>query len=484
MTIPITTRTWIDPPEVEPVLYGLFSVATVVDGNGTWQINGVEYLTDNCARGGHVKGSCPRTVNGPARNAAATATPTPTAGTGHGYAVARTTGSTTDTITVTLDPQAPAPVAFDLTGPVPRSFTLQPGASRTYTLTAGTYALNGIGTGCAPVNVTVPFAAGTAPLGGCTSIAYDLKVANGDTSQAPFRYRVVGATPTTVYGDGVLYPGDNETVLVPPGTATVEYYAIDGTGQLATGTVTVPGTPVTTTVAVPDQGSTHHKEHPEGLTLVQGSEPFTVYARAECNAVGFPEASATALRRLELAEDAEVEQYFSTEILGADPGRQPGGTTAHLLRHAIGVLEHDALLRYNGRPVLHAPRWTLPYFADLYQFDECCIDPANSAAPMMRLRSGTRISFGAYDNNPADPAAVLPAGRFWLNATGVIRILRSSSFVNEAFDAGHPTTTPGTYTSSNTRVAIAERTFAIDHDCYRASVLVQVDTTAPTGGGL
>ncbi|ONK13143.1 hypothetical protein STBA_39050 [Streptomyces sp. MP131-18] len=203
-------------------------------------------------------------------------------------------------------------------------------------------------------------------------------------------------------------------------------------------------------------GTSHDKPEAEGVTWVNGGGPFTVYTRLECSTVGFADPEGTALRRLHLIEPREVERVFSLQIADVDP-RLPLGTEPVPLLTALGALEADAALHYAGRPTVHAPRWTQPHFAAARQ--------VTPNGPMMRTELGSRIAFGGgYFDDPSEPAEPDPvSGRCWLIATGTVTARRSAPFAHQAV-------TPET----NTRIAIAERTYALDADCYAAAVLLQL----------
>jgi len=212
---------------------------------------------------------------------------------------------------------------------------------------------------------------------------------------------------------------------------------------------------------VPDGagGTSHDKPVVGGPEWVEGSAPFTVYARVECNAVGFDQASAAAQARLRNVEPREVERFFSAQVLGRLPEVwEPAGDMPMGLLAGLGLLEQDAALRYAGQPVLHAPRWTQPWWHKLVE----------QQGPLLRTELESPVVFGGgYYDDPADPAAHDPAGRrFWLYATGTVRAFRTQPFVHEAFDP--PT---------NRRLAVAERTYALDHDCYAARVLIDLELT-------
>lgn len=208
-------------------------------------------------------------------------------------------------------------------------------------------------------------------------------------------------------------------------------------------------------------GTSHGKPIVGGPEWVEGSAPFTIYARTECNAIGFDEAAAAAQARLRNVEAREVERYFSAQVLGRlGDLREPAGATPVGLQTGLGLLEQDAALHYAGQPVLHAPRWTQPWWT------RCGL--VAQQGPLLRTELESPVVFGGgYYDDPTTPAEHDPTGRgFWLYATGTVRALRSAPFVHEAFDS--PT---------NTRSATAMRTYALDHDCYAARVLIDLELT-------
>lgn len=368
MSTPTPARTWVDPPPVDPYLYGLLSVADVTTGGGTWQVGGVEYDSDACALGGYVTGSCPAALPEVDQTADVTATPDATAS------------------TVTL----------------------------------------------------------AAPSGNDFTVVWALVSPTGGTA-----YR------------GTLAPDTTEVLEVAPGSYTLQVQAFGHPVSEAPLAVTVPGgapETATATITATGPGTTHDKPLAEGLNHVDGPGPFTVYARAECNAVGFNEPQELARERVAMVENREVERYFSRFVLGAAGARLPLGTTGVGIKQALGALEADAALFYGGAPVLHAPRWANPYFED-----RNLLQPNKDTQPIRRTHLASKTSFGAYFDNPFDPATPPADGTFWLVATGYVRAWRSEVFVNETFT-----------TATNLRAAIAERTYLLDADCYRAAVLVDL----------
>lgn len=359
-----------DPPPVDPYMYGLLSVASVNTGSGTWQVGGVEYDSDACAQGGYVPGSCPAPLPTVEQTATVTATP----------------HATDNTVTITADAGNDFPVLWalvDETG----------GAVRTGIILAGA------------TDADIPIPAGT----------YTLQ------AQAYGHPYVEGAAD-------VVVPGGVPVAAAP-------------------------------TIAASAPGTTHDKPVAEGLNHVTSPGPFTVYARSECNAVGFNDPEATARRRVAMIENREVEHFFSRFVLGAVGARLPAGATAIPIKQALGTLEADAALFYGGTPTLHAPRWTNPYFRN-----RNLLQANRETRPVLRTGLESRTAFGGgYYDNPFDPATPPAAGTFWLVATGTVRVWRSEVFVNETFTE-----------ATNLRAAIAERTYLLDTDCYRAAVLVDL----------
>jgi len=214
---------------------------------------------------------------------------------------------------------------------------------------------------------------------------------------------------------------------------------------------------------IPDgpDGTSHDKPVTGAPEWVDSSLPFTIYTRTECNALGFDQAAVAAQARLRNIEPRETERFFSTEVLGRITELwEPAGSLPVGLLAGLGLLEQDAALHYAGQPVLHAPRWTQPWWTRFRLVQQ--------QGPLLRTEVESPVVFGGhYFDDPTKPAAHDPSGRrFWLYATGTVRALRTAPFVHEAFDP--PT---------NTRIAVAERTYVLDHDCYAARVLIDLELT-------
>lgn len=480
MTTPAPTgRAWVEPPPREPYAYGLIDAATVVDGDGKWQVSGVEYFSDACVQGGYVIGACPKpATTPPPQTSNIVLAPQATTYT---MTVGRLNDKSTRAFEIRVPLDAPDDVRVRLQAPgspapAPIFVTVPPGSIVPFDpVTEHGQPINGNWTVtfvnaanqqiCTPITVPVPYAAGTADFGSCAQTVNRVRLTAAPNNAFPVVYRL-RKPGGAVAGAGILGPSENVYIPTDSGNNEITFEAEQVPTRIQT--IQVPGD-ILSFDFVRNLGTatSHDKPMYDGLNLVQGSQPFTVYARAQCNAVGFDDASQRALDRLSCVEPREVEKFFARYMLGAPDIRKPRGDNRLSLKLAIGVLEDDAAKYYCGRPVFHAPRWTAPYFADRLQLHD-----VQSTRTVLRGVLESKFVFGGgYYDNPWSPEGT-PDGGFWLLVTGSVRMFRSEPFVNEAFDAGHPTTTPGSYTSSNTRVAIAERTYAIDHDCYRAAVLV------------
>lgn len=464
---PAAPRAEVAPPPLEPYSYGLLSVARVMSGEGRWQVGGVEYPTDACAQGGSVPGSCPVPEGGgEERTAVLTATPGGGDGTGgYGVLVVPAAPDSTTGVVLVADEHLPGPVDVEVVPPGELGLMrmqLQPGQRHELATPAdGLWRLTVAAGDCPEVGWEVPYATGQEALAGCLTIAYPVVWSSAADSETAVTYEVHDAGTQEVVDRGTVAPGETRPPVVYPSPASYELtFRIPGAGNTVEGQLSLPGGTLTQDLLlVTPAGSSHDKPVGGGLDWVTGAPPFTVYSRAECNRVGFPEAAAVAESRLRLIEEREVEKAFSL-YLGTLTHRLPLGEDPVPLLVALGALEQDAALHYAGAPTLHAPRWTQPAWTRL-----SLVEPAG---PMMRTALTSRVAFGGgYYDDPRAPLPPAPAsGEFWLIATGTVTARRSSPFTREAFDP--PT---------NRALAISERTYALDHDCYTAAVLVSLGGT-------
>lgn len=300
-----------------------------------------------------------------------------------------------------------------------------------------------------------------------TDLTYTFTVTSGDGDALTLASRADNPAPPALYAftqdgatvaAGSLNTGEQDALSLPGGTYSL-LLTVNGATREEPLTLPLAAPADVTFTDFPSGATTHDKTVAGGPELAEGTGPVTVYSRAECNAVGFEDPRGMALARLGLIEEREIERYFSTTVLGAPGPRYPAGQGAVPLGRALGALEKDAALFYAGAPTLHAPRWAQPLFDA-----NNALQPNADTGDVRRTRLGSRVAFGGgYADDPYT-SAPLPAGQFWLVATGTVRGWRTAPFANETFT-----------TSDNTRMALAERTYALDADCYRAAVLVTVE---------
>jgi hypothetical protein len=190
--------------------------------------------------------------------------------------------------------------------------------------------------------------------------------------------------------------------------------------------------------------------------------PFTVYDGIQCAPVGLVDVEARARARLAGSEQRQAEAGFWTRQLAvAGTGTAPAVSGAAGLIGAVGDLEAALAGQYAGVGVIHAPRWVAPYAAarQLIVRD----------GAVLRTPLDTAWVFGSgYPNT--GPAGTAPAaGHAWLYVTGAV-VVRRSDVVIPATPA-----TGALDRTHNTVTVIAERTYAVTHDCV--AYAIDVDLT-------
>lgn len=197
-----------------------------------------------------------------------------------------------------------------------------------------------------------------------------------------------------------------------------------------------------------------------------GTGVFVALATIACNAVGWTQAEyeAKARRTLEATEQGVAEATFWTgeDYLGADIGVLDLEKTAEaIFPPAAGIDEIATVLatledyayrthQYGYRAYIHAPSRFAPYAAEA----------------MLMVKDGNRwatpngsiwVFGGGYPGTGAGGASGWPGGGF-LHITGQTTLWRAPEIqVSSAFDP-----------ETNTRMAIAERAYAVAYDCFNA----------------
>lgn len=224
------------------------------------------------------------------------------------------------------------------------------------------------------------------------------------------------------------------------------------------------------------------KQITSGFEL-RGATPFSIYARFDCSPVGFWDiATRLGTEALSRVENLEVERIFSSGVAPRAAGSpvtvyphlsataevvdstgallQPEPevitTTALDIVEAIGRLEAELALCYNGQGVIHVPAVLA---AELLS-EDLVIRQGDQLFTLL----GNRISIGGGYTG-ASPAGVVDPEAVWIYATGAVFYFRSPlvSIAQGAssFDR-----------SVNTVSAIAERTYVIGWDCCHIGVPV------------
>jgi hypothetical protein len=190
-----------------------------------------------------------------------------------------------------------------------------------------------------------------------------------------------------------------------------------------------------------------------GLSLVSGAS-FIVYEGLSCGSLTEDESAARAANRLALHEQYWVERQVDIGLLRQDVVVLGGGTATGMV-HGVGLLEQAIAATYGGIGVIHAARELaapMTYRALVRR------DGARLRSPLDNL-----LAFGAGYSTAGPDGTDAPAGQAWLYATGPVVVRRGEVQNREAFDQRR-----------NTRMALAERSYAVTADCLRVAVLIEI----------
>lgn len=196
---------------------------------------------------------------------------------------------------------------------------------------------------------------------------------------------------------------------------------------------------------------------------LQTADPVILYNGFTCKAVGISDADmkARASAALAAGESTGLERAVwglaSTRLM--DPDTEVLTGSAVPLVKGVGLLEEYVSDNYGGVPIFHAPRKVSSHAGEKQQVRW------DGGKPVTTV--GSRWSFGAYQNTDPDGAAAA-VDTAWIVATGRVQIRRSDVAVRPAnreqsFDR-----------VNNTIFALAERTYVVSWECFRAAVLVSL----------
>jgi hypothetical protein len=196
---------------------------------------------------------------------------------------------------------------------------------------------------------------------------------------------------------------------------------------------------------------------------LEHAAPITVYAGAECSALGwsYAEARAHAEASLELGEQQAVEQGFWTSKLTVDGVDLTPSAGPVSVAQGVAALEGCLAETYGGRGVLHVPAGAAALLGCCNLVSE---DPASGG---LRTLAGNCAIIGAgYSAANTGPGNIpAPAGTAWLYITGPLVIRR-----------GPAETLPDQSSSVNTRTndrrVLVERTYVVATTCTVCAIQV------------
>jgi hypothetical protein len=196
---------------------------------------------------------------------------------------------------------------------------------------------------------------------------------------------------------------------------------------------------------------------------VEHADPITVYAGAECSALGwsYAEARAHAEASLALGEQAAIEAGFWTDRLAATAtDLTPAGGPVSIAQ-GVAALEGALAESYGGRGVLHVPAGAAALLG-------CCnIVHEDPMTGTLRTLAGNCVVIGAgYSAMNTGPGNIpAPPGTAWLYITGPLVIRR-----------GPAETLPDQNSSVNTRTndrrVLVERTVVVATTCVVSAIQV------------
>lgn len=198
---------------------------------------------------------------------------------------------------------------------------------------------------------------------------------------------------------------------------------------------------------------------------------FAVLSTLLCSAVGYSEAEyrTKVTRRLEGAEQGAVEQTFWTgedhagtaiDVLNLEKTAEavfPPGDGTELITTVVATLEDYAyrLQGYGYAAYIHAPSLVAPYAAEAGLIVPEVVSNPNSRR--LTPNGSVWVFGGGYPGTGANGASGWPGGGF-LHITGQVTVWRAPEVQTySAFDK-----------TTNERLVVAERAYAVSYDCFNA----------------
>lgn len=271
---------------------------------------------------------------------------------------------------------------------------------------------------------------------------------------------------TTGVDPNFTYPVDlttDGTVSVDWGDGTVESVTDTGThSYTATGTFTVTATKgdavSTAQITVPTTGTVTSVPQDKELLAEPGlitGAPVTVYAMAGCKMVGdFPKAQERAMGNLALGEQQALEEGVMRRVLSGATVINSGDTLSP--KQGLAALEGYASTVYGGSPTMHMSRLAGSLLG---------ADGLKANGGHLESILGSKVAAGGgYMLNIGPDGTDAPAGQAWMYATGTVVVRRASA---QSYGP-----VPNLSSPDNSYVALAERTYVVTADCFKAAVLV------------
>lgn len=223
--------------------------------------------------------------------------------------------------------------------------------------------------------------------------------------------------------------------------------------------------------------------------LLRGATPFAIYARFDCNPIGFWEqASTLATEALTRVESHEVERIFDTGIAPRALGVTQATAYPHLrateenvddsgatlqtipdilttspvdIVEGLGRLEEALSDCYHGQGVIHVP--------SILAADLAAHTLVTARGSQLTTLLGNRVSLGSGYSG-ASPSGVQEPDVAWVYATGTVFYYRSGIIVHDPVDSFDR--------SRNTAEALAERRYIIGWDCCHIAIPIHIGGVA------
>lgn len=279
-----------------------------------------------------------------------------------------------------------------------------------------------------------------------------------DPSAGPYEASIDGG-PFQPFSNGGTF-----VEVTSPFTAVIR----ETTGFQREVTITgiLPGSPEGTVYSGVSGGFNNTpKEISEGIDHPSGA-PFVVVSGVQCTLIATPDIEQQAKDALASKEQNLVEQAMWQKLKTGSPVL-PAGAGAVSLVKGVAALEQYLRDQTGFTGVLHSDAYVAPYATQAMAVTNL------NTETIKRTGLWTPWVFGGgYDLSGPTGQPAPAADQAWIYATGNVVIHRGDVIVPGGAKGGFDIT-------NNQAFVIAERPYAIIHDCPIAAVLVQLEEAAP-----